>query len=81
MLAEILGSEFEKVFNSETDCFLLKRTSVPILGTTFLLREIGKSSLVCDRGLFGFRRYLALVDIMTVMTSTTNNSQQCFYYF
>jgi len=40
------------------DCFVLKRTSVPVLAAN---REIGESSLVCDHGLFGFRRYLALV--------------------
>ena len=46
MLVEVLGSELLlNVFNSEIDCFVLKRISIPVLVTTFLLAEIGKSSL------------------------------------
>jgi hypothetical protein len=48
---QVLSSEFQEVFNSEIDCFILKRISVPVLVTTFLLREVGyvlwSATMVC----------------------------------
>jgi hypothetical protein len=37
-LVEVLGRELQKVFNSEADCFVLKRISVTVLEATILLR-------------------------------------------